>query len=80
MTREPLPAGKLNCRHRQMRGVWQCFAGNTYLDLASGDTPEEAVQALRHCYLVEVGTPVIIHWTKDRKYTVHFSLEQPEFT
>lgn len=56
-----LPKGKLNIRHRQMRGCWQSFAGNNYIDLASGDTPEEAINEIRRLYEYTQGTPVIIH-------------------
>lgn len=67
MNKGPLPKGKLNCRFRQMRGVWQCFAGNTYLGYASGDTPEEAIEAIKLCYIVPVGSEVMVHWGNDKK-------------
>jgi len=47
---DPLPTGKLTVRHRQMRGVFQFFAGRTLLDGASGGTPEEAAEELRFLY------------------------------
>lgn len=57
----PLPKGKLNIRHRQMRGVWQAFAGNTYIDLASGDSPDDAAAELRRLYDYAPGTVVTVH-------------------
>lgn len=61
-TRLPLPAGgKLNARHRQMRGVWQIFAGNTYINGASGDSPDIAAQELADQYDVAEGTLIVIH-------------------
>lgn len=62
-----LPKGKLNVRFRQMRGVWQCFAGNTYLDCASGDTPDEAIEAIRYCYVLPEGSEITTHWSDIRK-------------
>jgi hypothetical protein len=44
-----------------MRGVWQVFAGRTYLDGASADTPAEALAELTQQYNVPAGTPAIIH-------------------
>ncbi len=60
-TRLPLPKGKLNIRHRQMRGMWQAFAGNTYIGGASGDDVDEAAQQLANQYEVEAGTPIVVH-------------------
>jgi hypothetical protein len=59
--RLPLPKGKLNIRHRQMRGVWQAFAGNTYITGASGDTDDEAAQQLANQYDVAEGSEIVIH-------------------
>jgi len=59
--RLPLPKGKLNIRHRQMRGVWQVFAGNTYITGASGDTDDEAAQQLANQYDVEEGAEIVVH-------------------
>jgi hypothetical protein len=59
--RLPLPKGKLNIRHRQMRGVWQCFAGNTYITGASGDSDEEAAQQLANQYEVAKGAEITVH-------------------
>jgi hypothetical protein len=61
MQRIPLPKGKLNIRHRQMRGVWQCFAGNIYITGASGETADEAAQQLAHQYEVAEGAKIIVH-------------------
>jgi hypothetical protein len=61
-TRLPLPSkGKINIRHRQMRGVWQCFAGNVYIVGASGDSDNEAAQELVNQYNVEEGAEIIVH-------------------
>jgi hypothetical protein len=61
-TRLPLPGkGKLNVRHRQMRGVWQVFAGNLYVTGASGDSPDEAAQHLVNQYEVASGTQITVH-------------------
>jgi hypothetical protein len=61
-TRLPLPRkGKLNVRHRQMRGVWQIFAGNLYVTGASGDSPDEAAQQLVNQYEVTSGTQITVH-------------------
>jgi len=59
--RIPLPKGKLNIRHRQMRGVWQCFAGNTYITGASGETADEAAQQLANQYDVAEGAEIVVH-------------------
>jgi hypothetical protein len=61
MNPAPLPPGKLNIRHRQMRNVWQAFAGNRYLDGASGDTVGETLEALRSNYAPPPGLIVTIH-------------------
>ena len=60
-TKLPLPKGKLNIRHRQMRGVWQCFAGNTYITGASGDSPYIAAQELADQYDVTAGSIAVVH-------------------
>jgi hypothetical protein len=61
-TRLPLPSkGKLNARHRQMRGVWQIFSGNIYINGASGDSPDIAAQELVDQYAVATGTPIVVH-------------------
>jgi hypothetical protein len=59
--RLPLPKGKLNIRHRQMRGVWQCFAGNLYIAGAAGETDDEAAQQLANQYEVTEGAEIIVH-------------------
>lgn len=61
----PLPKGKLNMRHRQMRGVWQIFAGRTYITGASSDTCEGAAQELANQYEVEVGSEIFVHSGKN---------------
>ena len=60
-TKLKLPQGKINVRFRQMRGVWQVFAGRTYLDGANADTPTEALAELTRQYNVPTGTPATIH-------------------
>jgi hypothetical protein len=61
-TRLPLPGkGKLNVRHRKMRGVWQIFAGNLYITGASAESPDIAAQELVDQYEVAAGTPITVH-------------------
>lgn len=60
-----LPKGKLNIRHRQMRGVWQAFAGRNYIDLASGDSPDEAAEEIRRLYEYQPGTPITVHGLRE---------------
>ena len=60
-TKLKLPQGKINVRFRQMRGVWQVFAGRNYLDGANADTPTEALVELTQQYNVQTGTPATIH-------------------
>jgi len=60
-TQLKLPQGKINVRFRQMRGVWQVFAGRNYLDGANADTPTEALAELTRQYNVPSGTPATIH-------------------
>lgn len=50
-----------------MRGIWQAFAGNNYIDLASGDTPEDAVNEIRRLYEYSQGEPVTIHGLRESK-------------
>ncbi len=57
----PLPKGKLNARHRQMRGVWQIFAGSLYINGASGDSPQEAAEELARQYDVALGTMIKVN-------------------
>ena len=57
----PLPKGKLNVRWRQMRACYQCFAGNTYIDCASGDTAEIAIEELKRLYVVPEDAEIKIH-------------------
>lgn len=61
----PLPKGRLNVRHRQMRGVWQAFAWSTYIPCASGDSPEEAVAELARLYCCPAGSMVKVNGTKE---------------
>ena len=60
-TKEKLPKGKLNVRHRQMRGVYQCFAGNTYLTGASEETADKAIEQLHYNYDVPAESIITIH-------------------
>lgn len=61
-TRLPLPGkGKLNVRHRQMRGVWQIFIGRVYVTGASGESPYEAAQQLANQYEVASDTQITVH-------------------
>lgn len=57
----PLPKGKITIRHRQMRNVFQCFAGRSYINGASGDTEDEAAQALANQYEVPEGTMATVY-------------------
>jgi hypothetical protein len=52
----PIPSGKITVRFRQMRGVWQVFAGNTYVTGASDDSPDAAIAALLFQYEVPSGS------------------------
>jgi hypothetical protein len=56
-----LPKGKITIRHRQMRNVFQCFAGSLYLVGASGDYSDEAAQELANQYDVPEGTVATIY-------------------
>ena len=56
-----LPKGKLNVRFRQMRCMYQCFAGRTYLPLACGDTAEQAISELKAHYNVSADAEISIH-------------------
>jgi hypothetical protein len=60
----PLPKGKITIRHRQMRNVFQCFAGRTYILGASGDDEHEAAQQLAHQYDVPQGTKATVYGYK----------------
>lgn len=59
--KEALPKGRLNIRHRQMRGVYQVFAGNFYINAASGNNYEEAAKALASAYEVDIDSSVTLH-------------------
>lgn len=65
MTRLPLPTGKLNMRYRQQRGVWQIFAGRTYLNGASSDSCSDAAQQLANQYEIGAGIEIYIHSGKN---------------
>jgi len=65
MNKIELPNGKLTIRHRQMRNVFQCFAGNTYLDGASGDDDSDAINSLVCQYNVPSNTCVTIYGYKE---------------
>tara|TARA_R110000868_G_scaffold354426_2_gene615718 strand:- start:373 stop:597 length:225 start_codon:yes stop_codon:yes gene_type:complete len=56
-----LPKGKITIRHRQMRNVFQCFAGSLYLVGASSDYSDEAAQELANQYDVPEGTVATIY-------------------
>ena len=60
-----LPKGKITIRHRQMRNVFQCFAGRTYINGASGDTDDEAAQELANQYEVPAGTIATVYGYKE---------------
>jgi hypothetical protein len=63
--RLPLPSGKITIRHRQMRGVFQCFAGRTYILGASGDYVEDAAEALAYQYEVPKNTIATVYGHKE---------------
>ena len=52
-------------RHRQMRGVWQIFAGRTYITGASSDTCDAAAQELANQYEVEASREIFVHCGKN---------------
>ena len=56
-----LPKGKLTIRHRQMRGCFQAYAGNKYLDCCSGSYPEDAADELRSRYQLSPDLEVTIY-------------------
>ena len=60
-----LPNGKITIRHRQMRNMFQCFAGRTYINGASGDTEHEAAQELANQYEVTEGTMATVYGYKE---------------
>lgn len=60
-----MPDGKITIRFRQMRGVWQCFAGRTYISGASGENPDDAAQQLADQYDVPSGSIATIHGFKE---------------
>lgn len=64
-SRLAMPKGKITIRFRQMRGVWQCFAGHTYISGASGETPGDAAQQLADQYDVPSGSVATIHGFKE---------------
>jgi hypothetical protein len=59
-----LPIGKITIRHRQMRNMFQCFAGRTYINGAAGDTEHEAAQELSNQYEVPPGTIATVYGYK----------------
>ena len=61
----PLPKGKITIRHRQMRNVFQCFAGSTYITGAAGDSDDEAAQQLANQYDVPEGTIATVYGYKE---------------
>jgi hypothetical protein len=66
----PMPAGKITVRHRQMRNVFQCFAGRHYLVGASADTDDGALESLVEQYDVPAGIPVTVYGYKHPILTV----------
>lgn len=64
MKKLELPTGKITIRHRQMRNVFQCFAGRTYLNGASGDDSEQAAESLCDQYEVPLGTMATVYGYK----------------
>lgn len=60
-----LPKGKLTIRHRQMRGCFQAYAGNTYLVGCSGGYPEGAAEELRTRYQLSPDLEVTIYGYKE---------------
>ncbi len=63
-TKLQLPKGKITIRHRQMRNVFQCFAGNNYILGASGDYAEDAAQELANQYNVPEGSIATVYGYK----------------
>jgi hypothetical protein len=61
MKKQKLPKGKLNIRHRQMRGVWQVFAGRTYLDGCAGENEDIAMEELCFIYDVPDDIEIVVH-------------------
>jgi len=61
----PMPKGKITIRHRQMRNVFQCFAGRNYITGASGDDADDAAQELANQYDVPKGSIATIHGYKE---------------
>ena len=59
-----LPKGKITIRHRQMRCVFQCFAGKNYIIGASGDTADDAARELEYLYDVPNGTIATVYGYK----------------
>lgn len=75
LARLPMPAGKITIRHRQMRGVWQCFAGRNYVAGASGDSPQQAAEEFVRQYKVPIGTPLHVLGLRDPLVILSFSHE-----
>lgn len=65
MKREPLPSGKITIRHRQMRNVFQAFAGRVYLDGCSGGYPEDAAREMCRFYEIPDGTEATVYGLKN---------------
>jgi hypothetical protein len=61
MKKLPLPPGKITIRYRQMRGVFQCFAGRTYINGASGETADAAAEILVGQYDVGLRNEATVH-------------------
>lgn len=65
-----LPKGAITIRHRQMRNVFQCFAGRTYIPGASGDTASDAAESLSDQYEVPGGTIATVHGYRQKSHIV----------
>ena len=61
MKKLSLPPGKITIRFRQMRGVFQCFVGRTYVNGASGETPDAAAESLVDLYDVGLKKEATVH-------------------
>lgn len=70
-----LPKGKITIRHRQMRNVFQCFAGSIYIAGASGDTEDEAAQQLADQYEIPQGTMATVYGYKE---PIQLAIPQPQ--
>ncbi len=72
-----LPKGKITIRHRQMRGVFQCYAGRQYLTGAAGETADDAARELEEAYEVPKGTIATVHGYANQT-TIQFNGQNKE--